>query len=28
MAQRTGMMGLMATDLFQGLCEVWTRWQR
>ncbi|MCI0672288.1 MAG: NAD(P)H-hydrate dehydratase [Myxococcaceae bacterium] len=27
-ARRTGMMGLVASDLFDGLCEVWTRWQR
>ncbi|MGQ0506851.1 MAG: NAD(P)H-hydrate dehydratase [Myxococcaceae bacterium] len=27
-AQRTGQRGLIASDLLQGLCDVWTRWKR
>jgi NAD(P)H-hydrate epimerase len=27
-ARRTGMMGLVAGDLIEGLCDVWTRWNR
>jgi NAD(P)H-hydrate epimerase len=26
--ERVGALGLMATDLLAGLCEVWTRWKR
>jgi ADP-dependent NAD(P)H-hydrate dehydratase / NAD(P)H-hydrate epimerase len=27
-AERTGHQGLVATDLLDGLCEVWSRWRR
>jgi ADP-dependent NAD(P)H-hydrate dehydratase / NAD(P)H-hydrate epimerase len=27
-ARRSGKVGLVAGDLIQGLCDVWTRWDR
>ena len=27
-ARRRGQLGLVAGDLLEGLCEVWTRWGR